>query len=99
MLAEHAPKKKQKVDSEIMTLLQTMLGKLRFSSNLNQHGYSRGNYGFRARSCQWLRRSYQGSEFRVDISRQRLADADMVSSISRAGTPTDKALIKLFYKT
>lgn len=43
--------------------------------------------------------SDQGSEYRSDIYRKCLADADMVSSMSRAGTPTDNAYVESFFKT
>ncbi|WP_408631121.1 IS3 family transposase, partial [Marinimicrobium alkaliphilum] len=43
--------------------------------------------------------SDQGSEYRSDSYRARLAEAGIVSSMSRAGTPTDNAYVESFFKT
>ena len=43
--------------------------------------------------------SDQGSEYRSDIYRETLSKADMVSSMSRAGTPTDNSYVESFFKT
>lgn len=43
--------------------------------------------------------SDQGSEYRSDIYRARIVKADMRSSMSRAGTPTDNAHVESFFKT
>lgn len=43
--------------------------------------------------------SDQGSEYRSDIYRETISKADMVSSMSRAGTPTDNAYVESFFKT
>lgn len=43
--------------------------------------------------------SDQGSEYRSDIYLDRIAEAHMVSSMSRAGTPTDNAYVESFFKT
>jgi transposase InsO family protein len=43
--------------------------------------------------------SDQGSEYRSDIYQARLVETDMVSSMSRAGTPTDNAYVESFFKT
>lgn len=43
--------------------------------------------------------SDQGSEYRSDTYRRTVKEADMVSSMSRAGTPTDNAYIESFFKT
>ncbi|WP_156025711.1 integrase core domain-containing protein, partial [Simiduia agarivorans] len=43
--------------------------------------------------------SDQGSEYRSDEYRRLLQDSDMVSSMSRAGVPTDNAYVESFFKT
>lgn len=43
--------------------------------------------------------SDQGSEYRSDTYRRTVENADMVSSMSRAGTPTDNAYVESFFKT
>lgn len=43
--------------------------------------------------------SDQGSEYRSDSYRGRIAEVGMVSSMSRAGTPTDNAYVESFFKT
>ncbi|SMF69747.1 HTH-like domain-containing protein [Alteromonadaceae bacterium Bs31] len=43
--------------------------------------------------------SDQGSEYCSSIYRGRVAEAGMVSSMSRAGTPTDNAYVESFFKT
>ena len=43
--------------------------------------------------------SDQGSEYRSEIYRCTVKEADMVSSMSRAGTPTDNAYVESFFKT
>lgn len=43
--------------------------------------------------------SDQGSEYRSDSYRERVAEVGMVSSMSRAGTPTDNAYVESFFKT
>lgn len=54
---------------------------------------------FESRQPGCLFHSDQGSEYRSDIYRDRLAEVGMVSSMSRAGTPTDNAYIESFFKT
>ncbi len=43
--------------------------------------------------------SDQGSEYRSDIYQNRLKSSGMVSSMSRAGTPTDNAFVESFFGT
>lgn len=43
--------------------------------------------------------SDQGSEYRSDSYRDRISEMGMVSSMSRAGTPTDNAYVESFFKT
>lgn len=43
--------------------------------------------------------SDQGSEYRSDSYRDRIAEVGMISSMSRAGTPTDNAYVESFFKT
>lgn len=43
--------------------------------------------------------SDQGSEYRSDLYRDRLKDAGIISSMSRAGTPTDNAYVESFFGT
>ena len=43
--------------------------------------------------------SDQGAEYRSNIYQERLTEVDMVSSMSRAGTPTDNAYVESFFKT
>lgn len=43
--------------------------------------------------------SDQGSEYRSDVYRNAIDEAGMVSSMSRAGTPTDNAYVESFFKT
>lgn len=43
--------------------------------------------------------SDQGSEYRSDSYRDTITDAGMISSMSRAGTPTDNAYVESFFKT
>lgn len=43
--------------------------------------------------------SDQGSEYCSDIYQKTVAGAGMVSSMSRAGTPTDNAFVESFFKT
>ena len=43
--------------------------------------------------------SDQGAEYRSDAYRNTVKAADMVSSMSRVGTPTDNAYIESFFKT
>ncbi len=43
--------------------------------------------------------SDQGTEYRSDSYRKTVEEADMVSSMSRPGTPTDNAYIESFFKT
>jgi len=43
--------------------------------------------------------SDQGSEYRSDAYRNTIKEANMVSSMSRSGTPTDNAYVESFYKT
>lgn len=43
--------------------------------------------------------SDQGSEYRSDAYRKTVEEADMVSSMSRPGTPTDNAYVESFFKT
>ena len=43
--------------------------------------------------------SDQGSEYRSDVYRNTVKGAGMVSSMSRAGTPTDNAYVESFFKT
>lgn len=43
--------------------------------------------------------SDQGSEYRSDIYQNTLKEADLVSSMSRAGTPTDNAFVESFFGT
>lgn len=54
---------------------------------------------FEARQPGCLFHSDQGSEYRSDSYRDRIAEAGMVSSMSRAGTPTDNAYVESFFKT
>lgn len=48
-------------------------------------------------SC--LFHSDQGSEYRSDVYQKTLSDAGIVSSMSRAGTPTDNAYVESFFGT
>lgn len=54
---------------------------------------------FEPRQPGCLFHSDQGSEYRSDSYRDRLSEVGMVSSMSRAGTPTDNAYVESFFKT